>query len=102
MTITASEFKAKCLRLMEHVNKTGESITITKRGVEVARLTPPESREDLLRALRGSVRIHGDIVSSVFRDEDFDAYTGRELEHGQPPKRKASSRHLRRQRRGSH
>ena len=102
MTITASEFKAKCLRLMEQVNKTGESISITKRGVEVARLTPPESREDLLRALRGSVRIHGDIVSSMFKDEDFDAYTGRELEHGQPPKRKATLRTSRRHRRGSH
>jgi prevent-host-death family protein len=102
MTITASEFKAKCLRLMEQVNKTGESITITKRGVEVARLTPPESRAALLRALRGSVRIHGDIVSSMFKDEDFDAYTGRELEHGQRFKRKAAARSSRRRRRGSH
>ena len=102
MTITASEFKTKCLHLMDRVNKTGESISITKRGVEVARLTPPESREDLLRALRGSVRIHGDIVSSMFKDEDFDAFTGRELEHGQPPRSKTIARGRGRNRRGSH
>ncbi|MGI9115750.1 MAG: prevent-host-death protein [Chthoniobacterales bacterium] len=102
MTITASEFKAKCLRLMDQVKKTGESISITKRGVEVARLNPPESRESLLRSLRGSVQIHGDIVSSLFRDEDFDAVTGRELEHGSPPKPKTRSRNRSKGRRGSH
>ncbi len=102
MTITASEFKAKCLRLMDQVSKTGESISITKRGVEVARLTPPESREDLLRSLRGSVRIHGDIVSSSVRDEDFDAFTGQELEHGQPRKRKGRRRLRPTPQRGSH
>jgi prevent-host-death family protein len=102
MTITASEFKAKCLRLMDRVNKTGESISITKRGLEVARLTPPQSREDILRSLRGSVRVLGDIVSPLFRDEDLDAFTGRELEHGQPAKRKVRSRRRSKARRGSH
>ena len=31
-TIKASEFKAKCLRLMDEVNHTGEGIIITKNG----------------------------------------------------------------------
>ena len=83
---------------MDHVRKTGETISITKRGVEVARLNPPERRQDLLRVLRGSVRIHGDIVSSALRDEDIDALTRRELEHGRPPGHRARSR--RRRRRG--
>ncbi len=92
MTITASEFKAKCLALMEHVRKTGEAISITKRGVEVARLGPPILAEDPWQALRGSVRITGDIVSPILRDEDFDAYAGRELAHGKSAKPKSRSR----------
>ena len=31
-TIKASEFKAKCLQLMDEVNETGEIITVTKKG----------------------------------------------------------------------
>lgn len=95
MTITASEFKAKCLRLMEHVRDTGESITIMKRGQEVARLMPPPPKPKPWEDMRGSVRILGDIVSSPFKDEDFDAFTGQELGHGQPKKRKVRSRRKR-------
>ncbi len=42
MTITATEFKARCLELMDRVYQTGESIVITKRGKPVSRLTPPK------------------------------------------------------------
>jgi prevent-host-death family protein len=34
-TIKASEFKAKCLHLMDEVNRTGEEIAITKNGKPV-------------------------------------------------------------------
>lgn len=36
--ITAAEFKAKCLKLMDEVAATGEAIVITKRGKPIARL----------------------------------------------------------------
>lgn len=39
-TIKASEFKAKCLHLMDEVNETGEEIIITKNGRPVSRLLP--------------------------------------------------------------
>ncbi len=38
-TIKASEFKAKCLHLMDEVNRTGEEITITKNGKPVSVLS---------------------------------------------------------------
>ena len=41
MTITATEFKARCLELMDRVYQTGESIVITKRGKPIRRLAPP-------------------------------------------------------------
>ena len=44
MTISATEFKARCLELMDRVYQTGESIVITKRGKPISRLAPPEAQ----------------------------------------------------------
>jgi prevent-host-death family protein len=41
-TIGAAEFKTHALRLLDEVAKTGEPITITKRGHVVAVVNPPE------------------------------------------------------------
>jgi prevent-host-death family protein len=38
--IAAGEFKAKCLHILDEVNKTREPVTVTKRGKPVARLVP--------------------------------------------------------------
>lgn len=51
--VAASEFKAKCLAMLDEVAATGEELTITKRGKPVAKVVPAtRTREDL----RGSVR----------------------------------------------
>jgi prevent-host-death family protein len=50
-TIPAGRFKAQCLRLLDEVAETGETIVVTKRGKAVARLEPVEAP----RSLRGSV-----------------------------------------------
>ena len=39
-TIAATEFKAKCLRVITQMNKDHEPVTITKRGQPVAVLSP--------------------------------------------------------------
>jgi len=49
--IKASEFKAKCLHLMDVVNETNEEIIITKNGKPVSRLLPYKQRVDTLFAL---------------------------------------------------
>jgi prevent-host-death family protein len=51
--ITATQFKARCLRLLDEVSETGEPLVITKRGRPVARLEPPEPPADL----RGSAKL---------------------------------------------
>lgn len=62
MQIAASEFKAKCLGLMDQVSRTGETVVITKHGQPVARLLRAETDDaPLLGRLKGSVRISGDI-----------------------------------------
>ncbi len=66
MQIAASEFKAKCLGLMDEVSRTGEALVITKHGHPVARLLPAQASEaPLLGRLRGSVRITGDIEAPL-------------------------------------
>ena len=47
-TIKASEFKAKCLHLMDVVNQTKEEIVITKNGVPVSRLVPYKTKPSTL------------------------------------------------------
>jgi prevent-host-death family protein len=47
----ASEFKAKCLAVLDEVRDTGREITITKHGRPVARVIPVEEAP----SLRGSV-----------------------------------------------
>lgn len=65
-TIKASEFKAKCLKLMDEVAETGEPLVITKNGHPVAQLGPVVSKPATLFGLhKGHIRIKGDIVSPL-------------------------------------
>jgi prevent-host-death family protein len=43
--VSASEFKAKCLKLIEDMQKDGQPVTITKRGRVVAELAPKRAEE---------------------------------------------------------
>lgn len=43
-TIKASEFKARCLSLMDDVAESGEEIIVTKNGRPVSRLVPVMNR----------------------------------------------------------
>ena len=65
-TVTASEFKARCLQLMDEVNDSGEEIVITKRGRPVSRLVPYRERPATLFGLfAGEMKILGDIIEPI-------------------------------------
>jgi prevent-host-death family protein len=51
-TIPASEFKAKCLALLDEVAENGQSLVVTKRGKPVARVVPVEKPESLLGSVK--------------------------------------------------
>jgi len=71
-TIKASEFKAKCLALMDQVNETGDEILITKNGVPVSKLTPVINKPKSLFGLKKSrLKITGDIIEPL--DVQWDA-----------------------------
>ena len=71
----ASEFKAKCLSILDQVNSTREPVIIVKRGKPVAQLVPPVEQESGYPQddLRGSVRVLGDLVSPPLPAEAWDA-----------------------------
>ena len=65
-TIKASEFKARCLQLMDEVAESGQEIIITKHGRPVSRLTPyREKPRTLFGAGRSRMKIVGDIISPI-------------------------------------
>jgi prevent-host-death family protein len=73
--VKASEFKAKCLMLLDEVAKTGEGLVVTKRGKPVARVLAPV-REPALGALKGSLAIvdPNDDLCSALDEHDFKAW----------------------------
>jgi prevent-host-death family protein len=72
-SINASEFKARCLQVLDDVQATRTEIVITKRGKPVARLSSlGPARGSLRGAWKNMVRIRGDIVQ-VDWSSDFEA-----------------------------
>jgi antitoxin (DNA-binding transcriptional repressor) of toxin-antitoxin stability system len=68
MIVNATEFKAKCLEILDQVNRTGEVVTITKRGKVVAELRPPydtKPRQSGRGSAIGKITILGDIVEPL-------------------------------------
>jgi len=74
--VAISEFKAKCLGLLEQVRKTKKPIRITRFGKPVAVVVPPmppAPPADWLGSMAGTIEIVGDIVSPVIEDTDWEA-----------------------------
>ncbi len=64
--VSATEFKAKCLALLDEVEEHGDTITVTKRGRPVATVVPARKKKVWKSpegAWVGKVKIIGDIVN---------------------------------------
>jgi prevent-host-death family protein len=77
--VAATEFKAKCLSLLDEINDQGGTITVTKRGRPVATVSPVKKPawKSPAGILAGKLKITGDIVNfdtsdlwDALRDED--------------------------------
>jgi antitoxin (DNA-binding transcriptional repressor) of toxin-antitoxin stability system len=66
-TISAAEFKAKCLQLMDEVNAHKLKLVVTKRGRPVAEVSAPRGKQTFVPLWGRSpdVKIHGDIISPL-------------------------------------
>jgi prevent-host-death family protein len=73
--IAISEFKAKCLALLDQVQKTKKPIRITRFGKPVAEVAPasPASPAEWIGSLRDSIEILGDIVAPANEESDWEA-----------------------------
>lgn len=70
-TIAAGQFKSQCLQLMDHVHDKHLTLIITKHGIPIAKLVPIEEQPaNLYGALKGTVKIKGDIIAPI--DEKWD------------------------------
>ncbi len=67
MKLSAAEFKAKCLKLMDQVNDYHEEIVITKHGKPVAKLVPVSEKptRPLFGYMKDSVTIYDDITRPI-------------------------------------
>jgi prevent-host-death family protein len=69
-TIQASDFKARCLALMDDVAATGEVLVVTKNGKPIAELRPYSGgKADSPFGLHRDLRVIGDIVAPIAADE---------------------------------
>lgn len=65
-TVSASDFKAHCLALVEEVRRSRRSLIVTRHGKPVAQVSPyvPEDELDD-NPLKGSILDQDDIVSPI-------------------------------------
>jgi prevent-host-death family protein len=74
--VAISEFKAKCLGILEQVRKTRTPIRITRFGKPVAEIVPPtpdKNPKTWLGCMEGTIRIVGDIVGPISSEDDWEA-----------------------------
>jgi prevent-host-death family protein len=74
--VAISEFKAKCLGIIEQVRKTRTPIRVTRFGRPVAEVipaSPDEGRGRRLGSMIGTAQILGDIVGPTGSWDDWDA-----------------------------
>ena len=65
-SIPASEFKAKCLALLDDVAD-GESLVVTKRGKPVARVVPVEKPRSLIGSVQFLVSDE-ELIAPLYED----------------------------------
>ena len=73
-TVAISEFKAKCLSLLEEVNKTKKPLLVTKFGKAIAEINPPsvnQKSRTWVGSMEGDIKFLGDILSPVFDETDW-------------------------------
>ena len=74
--VAISEFKAKCLALLERVRQTKKPLRITRFGKPVAEVVPPSpdtGQGAWIGSMGDTMQILGDIVGPVLDEADLEA-----------------------------
>ena len=75
--IPVSEFKAKCLAILDEVSKTKKPVLITRHGKPLAEVGPPSPNpkgRKFVGAMAGTLKILGDIMEPVIAMNEFEAF----------------------------
>ena len=73
--VAISEFKAKCLAILDQVQKTRQPIRVIRHGKPVAEIVPPSTvvdRSEWIGSLEGSMKFLGDIVSPASDEDEWE------------------------------
>jgi prevent-host-death family protein len=68
--VSVTEFKAKCLALLEDVSAEGDTITVTKRGKPLAAISPalpPRPYKSLKGIFKGKLKVTDADIRAVRR-----------------------------------
>jgi prevent-host-death family protein len=75
--ISVTDFKRRCLEIVRRVERTGQPISITRRGKVVARLAPSHAQPAPRRPLEALRELGGELLAEpselALRNEDFEA-----------------------------
>jgi prevent-host-death family protein len=73
--VAISEFKAKCLGLLDEVQKTKRPIQVTRFGIPIAEVVPPSpvTVADWLGSMKDRIEIIGDIVEPANEESEWEA-----------------------------
>ena len=72
--MSAGQFKARCLRVMEEVKKYRTPVVITKKGRPMAKLVPADATAvSVFGCMAGTARIVGDVEAPVVGAEVWGA-----------------------------
>ncbi len=73
--IAISEFKAKCLAVLERVRATKKPVRITRFGKPVAEVVPPtvvQDRKAWIGSMKDTMKITGDIISPATDEDEWE------------------------------
>ncbi len=74
--VAISEFKAKCLALLDEVNKTKIPLRVTRRGEAVADVVPAAAgaeERDWIGSMSRSIEFTGDVIGPVIDTREIEA-----------------------------
>lgn len=73
--VAISEFKAKCLSLLEQVQKTKKPILVTRFGKPIAQISPAPAETAKVAwfgSMKDSIEILGDIISPANDENEWE------------------------------
>ena len=74
-SVKISEFKAKCLRILDEVATKGEPLLITRRGKPIARVLPVHDGggDAWIGSLEGTAMARDDLIEPALDPEEWEA-----------------------------